>query len=391
MTVRRTYAGPSLDLWVLAPLSLVVLFGVVVVYDATSGSVPADASYLRYFSAFQSQMLYAAIGFVLMVGIALTPARRIDALGTPFFCASMLACLALFVPGVASGPEGIKRWIQVGPITVQPSEFLKPALALMIARVVTWPGIDLRASIRSFAWPAGIALFCFLAVEREPDMGTGLVLLAIALAVFFLAGARIKHLVTGSALAMVGLAVAIKLLHFRSGRIPAFFDPEGHRWTTGFQIVHSLVAVARSGVAGVGFGLGAGKSVLPVAGSDYVFATVAEELGLVGSVLVIGGLVFVIMRLLQIASRAPDRRMRLAAGGICLGLAAQVLLNIAVVTNCLPSTGVPLPFISDGGSSMVASLMSVGIVLSLGQSRPDQESVAVDGLSSRPARRGAVA
>lgn len=190
---------------------------------------------------------------------------------------------------------------------------------------------------------------------------------------------------------MVGLAVAIKLLHFRSGRIPAFFDPEGHRWTTGFQVAHSLIAVARSGLAGAGFGLGVGKTVLPVAGSDYVFATVAEELGLLGSVLLIGGLVFVIMRLFQIASRAPHRRMRLAAGGICLGLAAQTLLNIAVVTNCLPSTGVPLPFISDGGSSMVASLMSVGIVLSLGRPRPDPGVAAMDGVSTSPARRGAVA
>jgi cell division protein FtsW len=391
MTVRAAYARPTLDPLVLGPLLAVVLFGVVMVYDATSSSVPADASYLRYFGAFQSQMVFAAIGFALMVGIALTPARLIDALAAPFFCVSVVACLALFVPGVASGPEGIRRWIQVGPITVQPSEFLKPALALMIARVVTWPGIDLRTSVRSYAWPAGLALFCFLIVEREPDMGTGLVLLAIAISVFFLAGARIKHLLAGSALMMVGLAIAIKLLHFRSGRIPAFFDPEGHRWTTGFQIVHSLVAVARSGLAGVGFGLGVGKTILPVAGSDYVFATVAEELGLLGSVFVIGGLVFVIMRLLQIASRAPHRRMRLAAGGICLGLAAQVLLNIAVVTNCLPSTGVPLPFISDGGSSMVASLMSVGIVLSLGQARPDPGVAAMDGLSDSPARRGAVA
>lgn len=391
MSVRGSYARPSLDLRVLLPLAAVVLFGVVAVYDATSGKVPADASFYSYLSVFQSQLIYAGIGFALLVVIGLTPARITDVLATPFFALSLLACLALFVPGVVPKDADVRRWLHFGPITVQPSEFLKPALALMLARIVTWPGVDLRATVRAFAWPAGLALFCFVIVERQPDMGTGLVLLAIAFGVFFLAGARIRHLVAGGAVMMVGLAIAIKLLHFRSGRIPAFFDPEGHRWTTGFQVVHSLIAVARSGLAGAGFGLGVGKTVLPVAGSDYVFATVAEELGLLGSALLIGGLVFVIMRLFQIASRAPLRRMRLAAGAICLGLAAQTLLNIAVVTNCLPSTGVPLPFISDGGSSMVASLMSVGIVLSLGQARPDPGVAAMDGLSDSPARRGAVA
>jgi cell division protein FtsW len=335
------------------------------------------------------QLMWVTIG---SVGLLL--ATRIDyrdwrilSLPIMFVCIALL--VLVLVPGVGSSSYGAVRWLRVGPVQVQPSELAKLAIVLYLADWLARRGPivgELLKGLLPFAIIVGIVATL---VEVQPDLGTTAIIIGASACVFFVAGANLLHIVL---LAMAGTTMGITLLAHLSGyqldRIRAFLDPWSDVQGSGWHTAQGLIAVGSGGIFGHGLGNGLQKFYwVPNAHTDAIFAIIGEELGFVGCVGVI--LLFGILswRGFLIAWRAKDPFARLFATGLTCMLTLQALVNVAVVTNSLPYTGVTLPLVSFGGSSTVISMVAIGLLLNI--SRLPPAAVTDDaGADGRPAPSG---
>ncbi len=335
-----------------------VAFGLVMVYSATSATAAVgNGDSMAYL---ERQAVYALIGVVLMTLAARFDYHRLRFLAPPLVLAALGLCVAVLVLGPPI--NGARRWFLLGPASFQPSELAKLALCLFAASYLA----RRRAprTLGELMKPLGAltAVFCALIVV-EPDLGTTITLCAMMLAIFLVAGVPFRLLVLASALAaVVGLA-AIWVEPYRRARVFSFVDPWSDAQGSGFQIVQATIGIGSGGLTGTGLGEGVGKvSYLPEAHTDMIFAVVGEELGLVGSLLVIGAFAAFAIAGFRIALRCRDPFGKLLAAGITALVAGQASLNLAAVLGIAPLTGVPLPFVSYGGSSLVVLLTAVGVL-----------------------------
>ncbi len=352
------------DYAVLIATVLLVLFGVIMVFSAsyyTAGN-DVNCNYDIYFY-FKKQALWAAIGFVIMYFVSNFNYNRLKKLTFALY----IVCNILLVMVLLFGREagGAKRWLDIGPIGFQPSEITKIALILYLANFISnhkkilnhWGGFI--ACMCIIGLPAGL-----IAVE---NMSTAIVITTIGMAVVFVASPRIIYFVVG--VVGAGAAGAGMLFFgeaFRMGRIEAWLDPFSDPLKKGFQTIQSLYAIASGGLFGLGLGQSRQKlGYIPEGHNDIIFAIICEELGLFGAVILIFLFVILIWRGLNIAMNSVDMFGCLIASGIIVMIAIQVILNIAVVTNTIPNTGIPLPFISYGGTSLVFMMGSVGLLLNI--------------------------
>ncbi len=280
----------------------------------------------------------------------------------------MVSSIALVSVFAFSATNGAHRWIKLRMFSVQPSELSKLALVIFLAYF-----LEKRAGEEGDFWrtfmPCGIVT-CLLAglIILEPDLGTAMMLALIFAVVVYTAGARLLHLGLVAAPALAGLAALLILVPWRMKRLVTFLDPWADPQGGGFQVVQSLIAVGSGGTNGIGFAQGKQKMLfLPFAHSDFIFAVVGEELGLLGSLAVIAVFALFLWRGLRTALLAPDRFGMLLSLGIVTSIVAQALFNISVVLSLVPTKGIPLPFISYGGSSLVPTLAAVGILLNVSQ------------------------
>lgn len=277
---------------------------------------------------------------------------------------ALFCSLLLVVPGLSIAKNGATRWLKLGVISFQPAELLKLAMVVYLA---VW--FEKRTSDIRKLWdglvPFGIMLLliCLLVAVLQKDLGTMMVLAASAVGMYFIAGSRLTHF--GYLLVAGGLAVWVAIISFphRIQRLSTFFNPSGDPSATGYHINQALIAIGTGGILGVGLG----KSVqiygyLPEAANDSIFAIIAEEFGLVGSLIVIVLFGILAWRGIGIAKRAPDSYGRLVAAGVTIWLTSQAAINIFAMLGLVPLTGVPLPFISYGGSSLVFALAGVGLL-----------------------------
>lgn len=371
--------GPADRLLINLTLTLLVI-GIVAVYDASyarsldTGRIGNDGFYFL-----KRQALYAAIGILGMIGISRYGYWRLRRIAAPLLLASFALLVLVWVPHVGVLRNGAARWVGHGLFTVQPSELAKLVLIVYLAALLS------RVHYRVQSWSEGlslplvvIALFVAL-VEREPDMGTAAIIFLSCVTLLYLAGAHIKQI--GVILAVAGVLFMVVLAlgpGYRGGRLGTWWDPFAHYKDTGYQMSRGLVAVGSGGIRGVGIGAGREKFYLPEANTDFIFATIAEELGLWGSVGVITLLFLLGRQGFVIARRTRDPFGALLAGGIAAGISWQAVMNVAVVTGAVPATGVPLPFISYGGSSLIFLLLGVGILLNISQhpDRPGRDSAS---------------
>jgi cell division protein FtsW len=338
-----------------------VAFGLVMVYSATSASAALGngdpMSYLK------RQSVYALLGFALMVVASRFDYHRLRFVAPPLLLAALGLCAAVLV--VAPEINGANRWFIVGPASFQPSELAKLALCLFAAVYLAR-----RPPPKTFgelAKPLGIltAIFCGL-ILLEPDLGTTITLCGTMLAIFLVAGVPTRLLLGASLLAIgVGL-IAIWAEPYRRARVFSFLDPWSDAEGSGFQIVQALIGIGSGGFTGEGLGEGVQKVLyLPEAHTDMIFAVVAEELGLVGSALVIGAFAAFAIAGFRIAMRCRDPFGKLLAAGLTALVCGQAAVNLAAVLGIAPLTGIPLPFVSYGGSSLVVLLAGVGILLNI--------------------------
>jgi cell division protein FtsW len=338
-----------------------VAFGLVMVYSATSASAALGngdpMSYLK------RQAVYAFIGVVLMAVASRFDYHRLRYFSPPLLVASLVLCAAVLVVGPSI--NGAHRWFIIGPASFQPSELAKLSLCLFAAIYLAR-----RRAPRTFGEllrPLGLltALFCALIVV-EPDLGTTITICGMMLAILLVAGVPIRLLVLASFLALGLGLLAIYIEPYRRARVFSFLDPWSDAQGAGFQIVQATIGIGSGGVTGAGLGEGVGKiSYLPEAHTDMIFAVIGEELGLIGASLVIGAFALLALVGFRIAMRCQDPFGKLLAAGITALVCGQAAINLAAALGIAPLTGIPLPFVSYGGSSLVVLLGAVGILLNI--------------------------
>ncbi|HEV3235150.1 MAG TPA: putative lipid II flippase FtsW [Candidatus Dormibacteraeota bacterium] len=354
----------SVDKWMLATVAALCAFGLVMVFSSSEVS-----GYLEYGNAsyyFQRQIIWLVVGAVLGLLALGFDYHRLRGLA-PIGALVVVALLVLvLVPHIGVVRNGARRWFGVGSFTFQPAEAAKIVAIVYLARWLEKSTERVR-SFRKGLVPFLVMLSVLLGlVLLEKDLGTSAILAVIAVAMFLVAGARWTHLAGVLAVATGGMAVLIKLEPYRYSRMLSYLNPWSDALNTGFQGVQSVLALGSGGLFGVGLGNSIQKyQWLPEAHTDFIFAIIGEELGLVGTVLVL--LLFCVLayRGYRAALRAPDTFGLLLATGITTWLIFQAFVNMAAVTLTLPTTGIPLPFISFGGSSLSVSLAAVGLLLNI--------------------------
>jgi cell division protein FtsW len=374
------------DLILFGTALALVSIGLVMVYSASSVVAFERMSDSAYF--FKRQAVWAVLGLAAMVIARSLHYERLRGFAVPLLLISALLLVAVLIPGIGRVAGGARRWIIAGPVSFQPVEIAKFALLLYVAHFAARRGLLMR-DLRGVIPPLVITGICAALVLRQPDMGSALMLCAVAVLVLFLAGVRMAHLALIGVVAVPAAAAAVLLAHYRVQRVLGFLDPWSDPQGRGFHVIQSLLAFGSGGVLGVGLGASSQKFFyLPERHTDFIFSIIGEEIGLVGT----GGLVLLFALLtyrgLLVARAAPDRFGALLAGGITAMIAGQALLNMGVATGLLPVTGIPLPFVSFGGSSLIMTMMQVGILLNISRyARHDARAVVRHRRIERPAAR----
>jgi cell division protein FtsW len=362
------------DEWLFAATLGLALFGVVMVYSASADLAFAENGTQYHYV--KRQAMWTVAGLLAMIGAmhfdyGRLRDRRVVA---GLLAGTVVLLLAVFVfPRI----NGAHRWIRLAGFSLQPSELSKLALAIFLARFLERRAGEEHALWKTFVPCVLMTGLLVLLVGAEPDLGTAMMLGIICVTLLFAAGARLLYLGAIGAVGLVGIVFMIVLFPWRLGRVTAFLDPWADAQGTGFQVVQSLIAVGSGGTNGLGFAHGRQKMLfLPFAHSDFIFAVVGEELGLLGALTLVAVFGLFLWRGVRAARRAPDRFGMLLGLGIVVGIVAQALFNISVVLSLVPTKGIPLPFISYGGSSMMLTLVSVGVLLNISQQGTAQGDAA---------------
>ena len=360
--------------------TLLILFGLVMVLSASS--VASYAASGSSFSIFEKQALWFAFGLPgLFLGLRL-PTRVTRRLGYPLLVLAIILLIAVLAPGVGRNVYGARRWIGVGPLQLQPSELAKVALVIVGADVLARKQKRL-AQLKHLLVPVvPAAVVLALLVIAEPDMGTAAVLVVILLALLAFAGAprRVFFWTFGSLAGAFGLLAVVE--PYRMARLTSFADPFKAASAGGYQTVQGLYAIASGGWWGLGLGASRSKwGYLPNQYTDYIFAVICEELGLLGGLVVIALFAVLGYAGFRIAKEARDPFQQMVAGGITAWIVGQALINMCAVVGLLPVTGVPLPFVSFGGSSLIFTMFGLGVLGAVGR-----ETAAATGTRRRRTR-----
>jgi cell division protein FtsW len=384
--VRRERHEPAYPL-LLAVITLTAI-GVVMVYS--SSSVRSYLSTTDAAGQGLEQLVWAAIGLTGLVVAMRIDFRLLRYLAIPLYVITLLLLVAVLVPGIGSEINGSRRWIVIpGFGSLQPAEFAKLAIVLYLAH---W--LDRRGRAAGSFWN-GLVPFTllvapgFLLIAMEPDLGTSGIYVIIAGSIFFMAGASLVYLSAITA-AVIGVAsMMIMSSQYQMQRVLTFLDPFRDPLGAGYNTVQALFALALGGVTGLGLGESRQKFLyLPAPSTDFIFAIIGEEWGLVGTLTVVALFVIVAYQGYRIAITAPDTFSGLVACGITTWMLAQAFVNIMVVTALMPVTGIPLPFISAGGSALTINLAAIGILLSISRETSQTGSLrdAIFGIGRRDRR-----
>jgi cell division protein FtsW len=377
-STRRTLA------LLLAPTAFLVVGGLLMILSASS--ISAFAEYGDSFRYFQRQLTYAIVG----VGVfMLTSRMRYHAwrrLALPFLALTVVLLAVVLSPTHGVEAYGSSRWFQLGPITVQPSEIAKLAMVVFAAAVIERKWGKLH-DVGHLALPLlPVSLLVCTMVMLQPDLGTTLIIASTLFVMAFIAGVRLRYLaVAGGVGTVVGMGL-IMSADYRRVRFLSFLHPWADAENTGYQLIQSLIALGSGGWFGVGLGASRQKwAYVPNAHTDFIFSILGEELGLVGEIVVLAAFGTLIYAGVRVAASAKDVFGRMLAGGIVAWFGLQALINLGAVTGLLPITGVPLPFLSYGGSSLVVSLAAVGILVNVATA-PAREAARPSSRSGRRAR-----
>lgn len=366
-TVSRLKAFTGgVDLSFLAGVYILLAFGLLMVLSASSPiAYASSATNNDSFYYFKKQLLWAILGSVLMFFTANYDYRQLKKWATPALALSALLLLLVLIPGIGRKINDARRWIYIGPINFQPSEVAKIAMIVFFAYSLSRNYKNLKY-FSVFIMYLGILGVVAAIIMLEPHFSCTMLIVATLVIMLFVAGAKISHFCILAAPAALGIVALIIKAPYRLARVTTFLDPFKDIQGAGWQIVQSLYAIGSGGLFGAGLGQSRQKYMnIPEPQNDFIFSILAEEFGLLGTILVIAMFIFLITRGIKIALNAPDLFGTLLATGIVAMIAIQALVNIAVVTSSIPVTGMPLPFFSYGGTALAITLAEMGIVLNI--------------------------
>lgn len=352
------------DLWILLPTLLILGIGVVMVYSASA--VLSFHDFGDSFYYVKRQLIFALLGIV-----ALYLTMNTDyVVWKNYAKIGLIVCFALLIvvliPGVGVIRGGARSWLGIGSLGIQPSEFMKLGIIVFLAHY-----LDERQSLITrfkdgLLPPLLIVGAAFAMIMLQPDLGTGTVLVGASMIMIFVAGARMAHLFGLAMVGVAGLVALVAAAPYRLQRITAFLDPWQDPLGAGYQAIQSLYAIGPGGLVGLGLGMSRQKyNYLPEPQTDFIFSIIAEELGFIGGATVLLLFTLLIWRGMRTAITAPDSFASLLAAGIVGMIAVQVIINIGVVIGMFPVTGITLPLVSYGGSSLTLMLTAIGVLLNI--------------------------
>ena len=348
---------------------ILVGLGIVMIYSASA--IRAQERFGDPYHFLKRQMLWAVVGLIALIWVLGLDYRRLSRWAPFLYGTSLLLLIFVLIPGFGVKINGARRWLRLGGVSFQPAELAKLGLFLYLSRLLAKKGERIREFFDGLLPPLILSMLMVVLITLQPNYGTALMIFCASTAFLFAAGARMSHLFFIG----LGLLPPLGLLLMRAshvrGRVLAMLDPAQVSPRYLYQVTQSQVALGQGGSLGRGLGDGMQKLFyLPEPHTDFIFAIVGEELGFAGAVVVLGLFLLFLWRGVRIALRAPDAFGRHLALGITLLIVAQAAVNLGVVVGLLPTTGLPLPFLSYGGSSLVVNLFGVGILLSISRCPP---------------------
>jgi cell division protein FtsW len=358
----------SVDRWMFTVVTLLVFVGLVMIFSASA--VMAKERFGSAYEFLTKQLIWAVAGLAAMVIAMKIDYKRLQ---HPALVFTLLGTTTLFLISVffLDRAHGTHRWFHLGPVSFQPSELAKPALILFLAWFLKEKTLENKAAsindVRNTLLPAIVPTMAFLGlIVFQPDLGTAIACAGITACILFVAGIRLRYFGYAFAASLPALYLLISHVSYRRGRILAFLNPYADPKGFGFHIIQSLIAVSTGGITGLGLMEGKQKLFyLPEPHTDFIFAVTAEELGLVGALAVIILFAIFLWRGTRAALRTQDNFGRFLAVGITSMIVLQAFINISVVLGLMPTKGIPLPFVSYGGSSLFVTLACVGVLLNI--------------------------
>lgn len=353
------------DKWLLLVAVLLIGFGALMIYSSTSVVTPVLARKgVKEFYYFKRHIFTILVGFACMFAAYRMGTSFIRKVSIPLLVFSFFLLILVFVPHIGVSAGGASRWIRLWPSTFQPSELVKLSMVIFLARYLSMPEYS-PDNYKSFLKPLGVMVIFEVAFLKQPDFGAAMSLTILTFAMLFLSGVKLRYI---ASLLLLAIPIIIKLAMepYRLRRITSFLNPWDDAQGSGFQLVQSFIALGSGGLTGVGLGSSKQKlAYLPESHTDFIFSIIGEEFGLIGVIVVIALFLVLFIKGVSIANKAKDGFVYYLAIGLSLMVSLQALINFAVATGLVPTKGLPLPFISYGGSSLLVNMAAIGILLNI--------------------------
>jgi len=355
---------PPIDWLLLILTTALTVIGLIFVLS--SSFIWANHRFGDPFYFFKRQLLFANLGFIGMIVVSKINYKWYKKYATPLLLASFFLLILVLVPGIGLVRGGARSWIGIGAFSLQPSEFMKLALIIFLAKYMS-NHPDASKTLKEGVLPLmGVILVVFALIMLQPDFGSGMVITATGILMLFLCGVPFKYFMYFIGAGIFGIAALIISAPYRLARITSYLDPLADPSGSGFQILQSLYAITPGGLLGHGIGNSVQKHFyLPEPQTDFIFAIVAEEIGFIGAAFVLILFICFFLRIGHIALKVNDLFAKYTLLGIMCVLCIQVMINVGVVIGLIPVTGITLPFMSYGGSSLTITLLSIGVVLNI--------------------------
>ena len=343
---------------------IISLFGTLMIYS--SSNVWAEYKFNDPYKYLKSQALFLILGYIVMFIIAKFPYQKYKKLSNIIFFICLGMLILVLIPGIGTIRNGSRSWFGIGSLGIQPSEFTKIGLIIFTSKYLSNNTKDLKNIKKGILPILGVLFLVFALIMLEPDFGTGVVIVMTIIILLFISGVKMNFFIKLGILGLLGIVILVIIAPYRMERIVSFINPWSDPLGSGFQIIQSLYAIGPGGLLGLGLGNSVQKHFyLPEPQTDFIFSIISEEFGFMGVLIVSSLFITIIYCGFKIAMNCEDYFGKYLAFGITFGLAFQTMLNLMVVVGLIPVTGVTLPFLSYGGSSLLISLISIGILLNI--------------------------
>ncbi len=354
----------NIGLYLFFAVVLFSLFGLLMIYS--SSYIWADYKFGDGFRYVKLQGLFLLIGTCLMLIISKIDYRLYYKYSFPIFLFCLILLILVLIPGIGKIRNGSRSWFGIGSLGIQPSEFMKLSLIILVSKYLSNSNKDIKSFFKGIMPVLMVLGVVFLLIMLQPDLGTGMIIILSILSLLFIAGANMKFFFIAGFVGIIGIVILIIIAPYRMDRITSFINPWSDPLGTGFQIIQSLYAIGPGGLFGLGlFNSRQKHFYLPEPQTDFIFSIISEELGIVGILVVAAFFIFILYCGIKISLNTKNLFSKYLSFGMTFQILIQAVMNLMVVVGLIPVTGVTLPFLSYGGSSLLITLCSIGILLNI--------------------------